>query len=90
MPSTLDQSEKGNDPFPALRDQLSREFGDIVAEERIDEAADRAIKSFGEVRVHAFLSILAFRRARRFLIDSLRAGETAASWTQPPTHAAGA
>lgn len=82
MPSALDQLEKAHDPLPALRAQLFKEFGGTVPRDQIDEIADQAIKSFGDVKVHAFLPVLAFRRARGFLIRSLRAGDDAASTSQ--------
>jgi hypothetical protein len=51
---------------------LSREFGGTLPRETISSAAQRAVQGFDGVRVDEFVSILAWRRARRDLLALAR------------------
>jgi hypothetical protein len=63
----------------AVRQQLEKEFAESVPKDRIDAVADSAIKSFGDLKVHAFISVLAFRRAWEFLRRNPEARDSASS-----------
>ena len=73
MTAGLDHFDRHLEALPALRRQLMREFEGSVPLDRVDEAAEKAITSFGEVKVRAYVPILALRRAREFLRRSPRA-----------------
>jgi hypothetical protein len=60
------RQEPIKNPFPGLKKQLEEEYRGLP-ESKIDEVARQALGEFEGVRVHEFVPILAWRRARKQL-----------------------
>jgi Protein of unknown function (DUF3562) len=52
------------DPLPGLRKQLAKEYGGRVPPETIDQVARQALGELREARIHDYVPVLAWRRAR--------------------------
>jgi hypothetical protein len=58
--------ESLKDPLPGIKKQLREEYRDLP-EEKVGEAAERALGEFADARVREFVPIMAWRRARERL-----------------------
>lgn len=52
------------DPLPGLRKQLEDEYGGRVPDETIDLVAREVLGELRSARIHDFVPVLAWRRAR--------------------------
>lgn len=60
------KQEPLKDPLPGLKKQLRSEYGQLP-EERIDQVAKHSLDKYAAAKVREFVSVLAWRHARRHL-----------------------
>ena len=53
-----------HDPLPGLRKQLAEEYGARVPAETIDLVARQVLGELRDARIHDYVPVLAWRRAR--------------------------
>jgi hypothetical protein len=67
MGRTIPRPGDVKDVFPALRDELRRDYGNAVPQDAIDWVARHAIERLNGARVREFVPLLAERHARAHL-----------------------
>ena len=67
MDTTTTTLGQAQDPIPALRDTLRREYGDAVPHDAIERVARHSVERLDGARVREFVSLLAERHARAHL-----------------------